>query len=154
MTVEPTTGRRSRWLLVLGAIAGVIVVLAGVAAIVAFTWLDVSLNDGVGDRSYTPSSAGGVQREYKLGVGNLTLDLSRVPTGQKVDVEAHVGLGKLRVIVPAAASVGVDARVKAGSVDALGRNDDGRNARVRFSGTNLRLKARVGAGRIEVVSAR
>lgn len=152
MVTEGRRRSRSRWLVVLGAIAAVIVVLAGVGAIVAFTWLDVSLNDGVGDRSYKPASAADVHREYKLGVGNLTLDLSRIPASQKLDVDAHVGIGKLRVVVSPTATVSVDARVKAGSVSALGRTDDGRNARVRFSGGKLHLKTRVGAGRIEVVS--
>jgi Cell wall-active antibiotics response 4TMS YvqF len=152
MAVDTPPKKGSRWLIVLAAVFAVIVVLVAVATIAAFTWLDVSLSDGVGDHSYTPAAVSDVHREYALGVGNLTLDLSRLATGDRAEVDAHVGIGKLRVIVPAGASVAVDARVKAGSISALGRTDDGRNARVRTVGGKLDLKARVGAGRIEVVS--
>jgi hypothetical protein len=155
MAVAPTTRRRSGWLIAVGLIATLIVLAAAVAVILAFTWFDVSLNDGVGDRSYAPSSAGDVQRRYELGVGDLKLDLSRVSPDQAVDVEAHVGIGELRVTVPRDASVVLDARVKAGSISALGAHDDGRDARVRDSGGGkLHLKARVGAGGIDVVRAR
>jgi Cell wall-active antibiotics response 4TMS YvqF len=154
MGPDATKKRPSRWLVAAGAIAALLVLIAGVAVIVAFTWFDVSLSDGIGDRAYAPTSAADVRREYKLGVGSLELDLSRVPVAEEVHVEARVGIGKLRVIVPRRASVVVDARVKAGSISSLGRHDDGRNARVRVTGGDkLFLEARVGAGRIEVERA-
>jgi predicted membrane protein len=152
MAVGPTRRRRG-WLVALAAIAALIVLAVASAIIVAFTWFDVSLNDGVGDRSYAPASARDVSRSYKLGVGDLKLDLSRVSPDQKLDVEAKVGIGHLRVTVPRAASIAVDARVKAGSIDALGGHDDGRNARLDTGSGNIHLKARVGAGNIEVVRA-
>jgi hypothetical protein len=155
VAVDANRGRGSRFLIVLGAIAAVIVLVVVVAVIVAFTWLDVSLNDGVGDRSYTPGSAGDVQREYKLGVGDMKVDLSQVAVDQELHVDAQVGIGELRVTVPHDASVGIDARVKAGSIEALGDHDDGRNATVHDAdGGKLRLKMRVGAGSIDVVRAR
>jgi hypothetical protein len=149
MTVEATPQRRRRWPIVVGAILAVILVLIAVAVIVAFTWLDVSLSDGVGDRSYTPASASEVHQHYKLGIGHLKLDLSHVATDQTIDVKAHVGIGNLRVIVAQGAAV--DARVKAGSIDALGRHDDGRNAHIATGSGNLHIDASVGAGHIEVV---
>jgi hypothetical protein len=132
-------------------VAGVVVAAIVVALILAFTWFDVSLSDGVGDRNYAPDSAGAVRRVYKVGVGSLKLDLSRIGRGEKVRVEARVGIGELRVIVPPGATL-VDARVKAGSVSVLGHDDDGRNARVRVTGSGgLDVTARVGAGSIDVV---
>lgn len=154
MAVNTNRGRRSGWLAVVGGIAAVIVVLAAIAVALAFTWFDVSLNDGVGDRTYAPGSAADVQRSYALGIGDLKLDLSKVSGDQSLHVEARVGIGELRVTVPRGASVAVDARVKAGSISALGAHDDGRNARVRDTGGGkIHLKARVGAGGIDVVRA-
>lgn len=154
MAVHTSTSRRSTWLAVVGGILAVIVVLAAIAVILAFTWFDVSLNDGVGERTYTPASAADVQRSYALGVGDLRLDLSQVSGDQNVDVAARVGVGELRVTVPRGASVVVDARVKAGSISALGKRDDGRNASVRDTGGGkIHLKARVGAGGIDVIRA-
>ena len=135
----------------MAALVTVVLVIALVAVIVAFTWLDVSLSDGVGDRTYAPTSADDVRSEYKLGVGDLKLDLSRVPAGAQLRVQARVGIGELRVIVPRSASVAVDARAKAGSVSVLGDRDDGRNAHVRATGGDkLVVDARVGAGNVNV----
>ena len=47
----------------------------------------------------------------------------------------------------------VDSKVKAGSISALGREDDGRNARVITVGGRMHITARVGAGHIDVVRA-
>jgi hypothetical protein len=151
MVESPSYKRRSRWLVAAAGIAAFVVLIALVGVIVAFTWFDVSLSDGVGDRTYTPASTGDVRQEYKLGVGSLKLDLSRVPVGKELHVKARLGIGELRVIVPRRASVAVDGRVKAGSISVLGHHDDGRNARVRVtSGGNLFLEARVGAGAVDV----
>jgi predicted membrane protein len=155
VAVDANRGRGSRFLIVLGAIAAVILLVVVVAVIVAFTWFDVSLNDGVGDRSYAPESAGDVQREYELGVGSMKLDLAQVSVDEELHVDAHVGIGELRVIVPRDASVGIDAHVKGGEIDALGDRDEGRDASVKDTeGGKLRLKMRVGAGSIDVVRGR
>jgi predicted membrane protein len=84
----------------------------------------------------------------------MRLDLSSLPTDRPVSVRARVGIGELRVIVPRNATVTLDSHVKAGSISALDRHDDGRNAHVAVAGGgNLRLDARVGAGAIDVVRA-
>src|SRR3954447_6287165 len=138
------------------AIAGlsVLVVLMTMAAIAvptAFAWFDVSLGDGVGDHSYAPAAVADVKPDYKLGVGNLKIDLSSVRA--PVTVTASVGVGELRVIVPNDVPVALDAKVKAGSISALGRQDGGHNARVITGGGRLHVTARVGAGHIDIVRA-
>ena len=138
------------------AIAGlsvivVLVVAAAIAIATAFAWFDVSLGDGVGDHSYSPATLADVKPEYKLGIGNLKVDLSSVEG--PATVQASVGIGELRVIVPNGVPVAVDSKVKAGSISALGREDDGRNARVITVGGRMHITARVGAGHIDVVRA-
>jgi phage shock protein PspC (stress-responsive transcriptional regulator) len=147
--------RRSRRIVIALTTAFVVVATVAVVAVVsAFAWFDVSLSDGVGDRVYAPASAADVRGRYELGVGNLKLDLSRLPTGRELHVDAHVGIGELRVIVPRDASVVVDSHVKAGSISSLDQHDDGRNAHVLTGGGDrLYLETRVGAGRIDVVRA-
>jgi phage shock protein PspC (stress-responsive transcriptional regulator)/predicted membrane protein len=139
------------------AIVGVLAVLlatAVTAIAVAFSWFDVSLGDGVGDRTYTPAAVSDVRQQYELGIGDLRVDLSRLHTDRPLLVKAKVGMGKLRVIVPAGTAVAVDSHVKAGSISALDRTDNGRNAHVQVgSAGRLTLDASVGAGRIEVVRA-
>src|SRR5207237_8689711 len=105
--------------------AAVVFATAAVVAVVsAFAWFDVSLSDGVGDRTYAPAAAADVHPRYDLGVGDLTLDLSRVPTGKELHVEARVGIGELHVVVPRDASVAVDSHVKVGSISSLDQHDD------------------------------
>jgi phage shock protein PspC (stress-responsive transcriptional regulator) len=147
--------RRMRGLVVvLITLAAIFLATAVAAVVTAFSWFDVSLGDGVGDQSYVPASVADVRPSYDLGVGNLRLDLSNLRTTKPLDVTAKVGIGELRVIVPANARVVLDSQVKAGSISALGRQDDGRNARVVVRGRGtLHLDARVGAGRIDVVRA-
>jgi phage shock protein PspC (stress-responsive transcriptional regulator) len=127
-------------------------ILGAAAVIVAFSWFNVSLSDGVGEHTYQPAAAADVRPSYKLGIGNLRVDLSRVPTPARV--KASVGIGKLKVIVPRNATVTVDARANAGDVFVFNRHDDGTNASVQMGDGGLVVDASVGAGRIDVVRAR
>jgi phage shock protein PspC (stress-responsive transcriptional regulator) len=139
------------------AITSVLVLLAVAAAaavVAAFAWFDVSLGDGVGRHTYVPTSVAAVERGYDLGIGKLELDLTRLPAGAPASVQAHVGMGELRIVLPRDVPVLVAAHVKAGSIDALGQHDDGRNARLETgSGSTLTVVANVGAGHVEVVRA-
>jgi phage shock protein PspC (stress-responsive transcriptional regulator) len=147
--------RRGRRVLTVVAVLVSLFAVACVTAIVtAFAWFDVSLSNGVGDRTYAPAAATDVQRSYKLGVGNLRLDLSHVSPATDTRVKADVGVGELRIVVPRDAAVTVDAHAKVGDVYVLSRHDDGRNATIRTHGNGgLVLDANVGAGRIDVVRA-
>jgi phage shock protein PspC (stress-responsive transcriptional regulator) len=127
-----------------------------VAAIVlAFSWFNVSLGDGVGDHAYAPASLASVAPSYKLGVGRLNIDLPTVgPGATAAHVNAKVGVGDLRVVVPNGVPVQVYARAKVGDVHVLGREDSGRNAVLRTgSGGGYVIDARVGLGRVDVVRA-
>jgi phage shock protein PspC (stress-responsive transcriptional regulator) len=148
--------RRSRLLVrSLVALVAAVVVAAVAAVSVAFAWFDVSLGDGVGDRVYAPASAADVKPSYKLGVGDLRLDLSSAASIEhELRVQARVGVGELRIVVPRGLAVAVNAHAKVGDVYVLRRHDGGRNAAVRTGpGGRLVVDARVGAGRVDVVRA-
>jgi phage shock protein PspC (stress-responsive transcriptional regulator) len=148
--------RRARRLVVVVVTTAVLALAALVTAVVvAFSWFDVSLGDGVGDYTYAPASVAEVGHDYNLGVGTLKLDLSHVSPTQPLRVKAHVGVGELRVVVPQDAAVVVDSRVKLGSISSLDHHDDGRNAHVRVGRAGqLFLDARVGAGEVKVLRRR
>ena len=148
-----TSTRRRGVIVAITTFLAVIVAIAVAAVSVAFAWFDVSLNDGVGDRTETPAAIADVPSRYELGIGSLRVDLSRLPANKAVDVKAHVGLGDLKVVVPSNAAVALTTHVKAGQIDALGTHDDGRNARVDTGSGVMRIDAEVGAGHIEVVRA-
>jgi phage shock protein PspC (stress-responsive transcriptional regulator) len=147
--------RARRVLTVLVTLVTLAVASAIAAAAIAFAWFDVSLGNGVGDRVETPASVNVIRPTYQLGVGDLRVDLSRVgPITRETHVQARVGVGDLRIIVPRDVTVAVDARAKVGDVYVLRQHDDGHNAVVRTAGDGLLvINARVGAGRIDVVRA-
>jgi phage shock protein PspC (stress-responsive transcriptional regulator) len=77
--------------LVLGIPAG------GIAA------ADIEFDNSVGERTYTPTVATDIPAEgYKLGTGQLNVDLRKLPwkPGQTIAASAHLGLGQMIVSAP------------------------------------------------------
>jgi len=143
-------GRRRGLVITLLAILAAIATAAVVAVIVGFSVFDVSLGEGVGNRSATPAT---LAKRYDLGIGRLRVDLSHAKSPGTL--HAHVAIGELDVVVPRDATVLVKAHVKAGSIDALGRHDDGTGSRLEIGGSGgIVVDAEVGAGHIEVSRAR
>jgi phage shock protein PspC (stress-responsive transcriptional regulator) len=143
---------RVGWLIVIGA-------LLGTAAILAST-INVKLEDGIGDRSYAPTTMAAIDDPYKLGIGELDLDLS----GLKLDpgitrITANVGIGHLLVTVPQGVAVHVDSHVDWGDSELLGNEHNGHDIdhTVERPGLPnaplLELDLSVGAGQVEVVRA-
>lgn len=129
---------------------GVLLVLVGIP----LSAIDTDVFDGgVGDRREEPASAADIDDPYELGVGQLVVDLTRLE--EDVDVEASVGIGELRVRVPADAALEVDAHVGAGNVSVLGEEDDGVDVTVErdvpgAEGPTMRLELDVGLGEVRV----
>ena len=126
------------------------------AAVVAATF-NVHLGNGVGDRSYHVAGTQDLRSSYKLGIGDMTLDLHDVRfTGKETHVKARVDIGNLRVIVPRNVALQVRGDAQLGEVDILGRSDDGRHAASSLtqSGTHvLVLDTHVGIGQVRVTHA-
>lgn len=121
-----------------------------------------NLSGGVGERVFTPVDAAEAGARQRLAAGRLTVDLRSVPVGeQPVRIDARVGFGQLRVLVPAGTTVDVRAEVGAGHVvvdgDELG---DGVRIHVneverptRAGGPTVIVDAEVGAGELTVERA-
>jgi hypothetical protein len=136
------------------AFMAVIVAAAATATVVAFAWFDVSLGDGVGSRTYQPTSINQIRSDYHEGIGDLRVDLSHIgPVTKETHVKASVGIGELRIIVPANVGVSLNAHAKVGEIFGLEGHDDGKNAEVRVGQGLLVIDANVGAGRVDVVRA-
>lgn len=101
----------------------VLVVLLGVGSS-----FDANLRGGIGDRSFSPTSVTQLKREYRLGIGQLTLDLTNLSFSPGVyRIEATVGIGQLAVRLPQAGG-SIHATAGVGDVDIAGRTDSGFNA--------------------------
>ncbi len=151
-------GRRRvvRNVLVAGAVAAALLCVTAVGALAAVvSTSDVPLRGGVGDRSWSPSTADELEGAYRLGAGDLTLDLSEIEVPAGVTrVDASVVAGHLVVRVPEGTAVSVDAHTGLGEVVVFGERDEGRNAErsVRTdSGRRLVIDARAAVGQVEVL---
>ncbi|HXH87370.1 MAG TPA: PspC domain-containing protein [Gaiellaceae bacterium] len=107
-------------------------VLLGVALFAAFgvaTASPVPFTAGVGERLERPRTAAELQPTYELGIGELIVDLGNValPPG-RTSVDVELGIGDLRVFVPAGVGLEIDAHAGAGDVNVLGRRDEGASA--------------------------
>ena len=123
------------------------------AAVVAATF-NVHLGNGIGERSYVVAGTQDLRSSYKLGIGELTLDLRDVRfTSRETHVKARVDIGDLRVIVPQDVALEVRGDAQLGEVHILGKADDGRHARTSVVETGkhvLVLDTHVGIGQVRV----
>jgi len=151
----PLPRRRRRRLAIALASLGVLV-LAAIAAVIAFASIYVHLGDGVGDRSYSPATAAVLHDDYRLGTGRLSLDLSSLDLpARTTTVDAHLGIGDLKVTVPHDATVRVLGHVSWGDTDILGHQENGHNVSsdVGSAEPQLVIDAHVGVGHILVTRA-
>jgi phage shock protein PspC (stress-responsive transcriptional regulator) len=135
-------------------VLGSLVALGLVTAAIFVAIFPVHLSHGVGHKSFTPTSTAALERTYRLGVGELDLDLTnvRLPLGE-TRVNARVDYGDLRVVVPRGVAVRAYGSARLGYVDVLGDQDDGRNAdeRSRAAGSRvLVVDARVQVGSVRI----
>jgi phage shock protein PspC (stress-responsive transcriptional regulator) len=143
-------GRRVGALIVLDSL----LVLALALALV----VRVPLFSGIGDRNVHPASLTSLDRTYRLGIGDFTVELQdvRLPVGT-THVTTTLGIGHLLVRVPRDVTVVADAHASAGQVALFGQEADGtsvdRSTTAPGSAGSrvLELDARVGLGRVEVV---
>ncbi|MFB6893694.1 PspC domain-containing protein [Kitasatospora sp. NPDC056327] len=122
----------------------------------------VSAQNLAGDRSWTVTTAAGLQPKYTLGVGTLRLDLSAIdPAGAALATTVELGAGDLTVLVPAGVTVEVRAETGLADVRVPGvdGNDDGPGKRTyqvlpangQTSRGSLGLTLKVGLGDVKVV---
>lgn len=102
---------RAYWLIVIGLLVAPLLFVSALLPKIA-DW-------SVGAPLYEPASVEQIQDSYSLGLGELTIDLSRLTPDQLAEVgtvEASLSAGELFVILPHGAGTVVHAEVGAGSV--------------------------------------
>lgn len=122
--------------------------------------VDFPISGGVGDRRERPTSEAELREGYRLGVGQLTIDLTDLSVNEVTGratarLRARVGIGQLVVIVPDGLPVRVEARSGIGNVQVFGVEGSGLDVE-RTVGpgagrtTSLELVLSVGLGQVEV----
>lgn len=118
--------------------------------------IDFPVGGGVGEREEHPGSVGELREEFRLGVGQLTIDLTDLSFDDIATTErvrARVGIGQLVVIVPPQAPVRVVARATLGNVQVFELEDSGfevERTRAPAADPVLDLMLSVGLGQVEV----
>jgi hypothetical protein len=145
---------RSRGLIALGL---VLTFFAG-----TFAALDVPLHGPIGERVVHPAAIGALEGKYHIGIGHLQVDLRDTALdGQTHRVVLTDAIGFIEVFVPTDARVEVKARADIGSVDSLGRPEEGGTHAdldvvddpVGSSGGRIVIDAHVGFGAVKVSRA-
>ncbi len=132
-----------------------------VLLIVVAETLVVPVDAGMGEQTEIVDTSAALARDHELFAGQLTLDLRDVPSsaGETATLEAAVGAGQMRVLVPDDATVTVDADVRIGEVVSDGgpeANESGVGLDERFTldgaaqGPEIDLDLFVGIGSLEV----
>ena len=101
-------------------VAGIVLGIPAAAVAAA----DIQIDESVGQRTYTPTVAADIPADgYRLGTGQLIVDLRRLPwkNGQTISVSAHLGIGQMIVSVPANVCIDGDVHGKAGELIAGGQ---------------------------------
>jgi phage shock protein PspC (stress-responsive transcriptional regulator) len=138
-----------RWL-----ILPVIVLVLPLAVVSA---ADIDLRGGVGERDYRPTSVASLQPEYRVGAGQMTIDLRSLDLPARTDVKVVVGVGEAVVRVPEGACVSTDAQIGVGQADLPeGVGHGGLDVAVADAASpsgrpEVHVKADIGVGHLQIV---
>jgi hypothetical protein len=114
---------------------------------------------GVGERAYRPTSLAELEDVPDLGIGELRLDLRRLPPSAAArgagEIDISVGIGELRVVLPPQLPLHIQASAGIGEVQLPDGSEGGFGAEARFpdgepTEGRLPLELSVGIGRIAV----
>jgi phage shock protein PspC (stress-responsive transcriptional regulator) len=126
-------------------------IVLSLALVTASTLPWNGVHGGVGDRTFRPATEAQVRDVYRNGVGDMTVDLSRVDVGdldRPITTRIEHGVGDVDITVPRDADVRLSIESGLGSIDAF---DQGSVERGFFPGTGT--GSWVDDGRAEITIA-
>jgi phage shock protein PspC (stress-responsive transcriptional regulator) len=131
--------------------------LAFAAVLAVSLWIPSWWDDGIGQRRYEPVAASELEPSYRLGVGELIVDLTRLPVQPgTTHVELDLGVGSALVLVPPGVNLDVRAHTDIGETELLNDDHDGSQSLhydAPGSDATLVIDADVAVGKIEVSHA-
>ena len=99
---------------------GIVVVMFTLTA----RWVDPILDDGTGEVRFAPSTLAELESEYRLGAGELVVDLRNIEVaGEQRELDITLGVGELRVYLPSEPAIDLRVTNDIGNVDYIDRND-------------------------------
>lgn len=141
-------------ILIVGRHGGLVTLGVILTVVLGFlSLLDVPFEGGVGERIFRPAGAADLRSEYRMALGELTVDLTAIEEGAALpDLEVSAGMGQVVVILPEGVPVRLEGRAGAGEVDLLGSAQGGLGVEhsVTEDDAVWRLEVAVGMGEVEV----
>lgn len=117
---------------------GLLVPIGGIiAAILAVTALLPSSRIG---QDIYPEGTNSVSSSYKLGIGELRLNLDQLSDPAQLDgrtIRVRLGIGQTRIVVPATTNVEVRSKVYAGEITVFDRKTNGTETRLNYPADDL-----------------
>jgi hypothetical protein len=118
---------------------------------------DLDIRGGVGEPTYRPASIRDLRSEYRLGLGEMTLDLRGVelPPG-RTEVRVRLGMGEATVHLPDGACVTSTGHMGLGEFNSPGGDDEGFGVDIDHPADNpsgkpeLILRTDVGVGHVQL----
>lgn len=93
---------------------------------VAASFVTAPIEGGMGFHRFDPANADELRPEYRLLGGRMELDLTQISaTDAPIEIAASVAVGQMYIVLPADATVEVDAEVGGGELGVLGTWQDG-----------------------------
>ncbi|MDO5699550.1 MAG: PspC domain-containing protein [Dermatophilus congolensis] len=113
------------------------------------------VSEGAGTVSFVPTSAEQLAQGQRLGVGEMTVDLTRMSPAELQALDNHpldlsLGMGDMTLIVPASASIRVQPQVGMGDVSVIDLRDPAGNTSDSATGGN-QAPIQLGMGSPDVV---
>ncbi len=113
---------------------GGLLIATGIVLAITLAIASVLPDAGIGSQTYRPTQAAAVASTYKLGIGELTVDLAGVDSaglaGKRINVVNNIG--ETRVIVPEELNVDVRTTMTGGEIRVFERRNDGNNIKLRY----------------------
>ena len=108
---------------------GGLIALGAVLSLALFvvSTVDTGADGGMGDRTYRPATVAELRDVYSGGVGDVTVDLSRLDqgiSGRGLEVDIQHGVGDLDVIVPRSADVQLEGHQGLGDMEVFDRGSE------------------------------
>jgi phage shock protein PspC (stress-responsive transcriptional regulator) len=102
-----------------------VLLVPAILGLIAFGGTRASLHDGLGRTVSAPASVAGLDSDYRLAFGELTLDLRSIsPLSSPRTIDITVAGGQVRLLLPKTLNASVQANVHLGDLRVDDRGDD------------------------------
>lgn len=83
------------------------------------------MTHGIGERRFSPNAESELAEPFRLGIGELRIDLTELIVVDSASARAELGLGELRLTIPDGVAVEITSEIGAGEMTVFGEKKSG-----------------------------